>query len=129
MQASAGFIDRIVKFPAGMQCREYQSLRRNTFFMHIYRDPPAIVGDSAGSVPVKDNGDLTAVSCQVLIYGIVYDLKNKMIQPFAGKTADVHTRALANSLQSFQNGYTGGIVGFFFCHSYLPFKSTYMIPV
>ena len=42
-----------------------------------------------------------------------------MIQTLSGNAANIHTRTLPDSLQTFQYRNTAGIIGAFFCHIFL----------
>ena len=116
MKSTTRLISRIVKFTACMKRRKYQSLRRHSLFVHIYRDSTSVVCYSTGTVLLQNYMDQAAVSCQVFIYCIIHDLVDQMIQSLPGYTSDIHTRTFADRFQSFQNRYTPCIVGFFFRH-------------
>ena len=116
MKSTTRLISRIVKFTACMKRRKYQSLRRHSLFVHIYRDSTSVVCYSTGTVLLQNYIDQAAVSCQMFIYGIIHDLVDQMIQSLPGYTSDIHTRTFADRFQSFQNRYTPCIVGFLFRH-------------
>ena len=79
MKSSAGLIGRIIKFTACMKSCKYKSLCRYSFLMHIYRDSPSVVCYCTGTILLQNYMDQTAVSCQMFIYCVIYDLINEMI--------------------------------------------------
>ena len=79
MKSSAGLIGRIIKFTACMKSCKYKSLCRYSFLMHIYRDSSSVVCYCTGTIFLQNYMDQTAVSCQMFIYCVIYDLINEMI--------------------------------------------------
>ena len=79
MKSSAGLIGRIIKFTACMKSCKYKSLCRHSFLMHIYRNSSSIIRNRTGTIFLQNYMDQTAVSCQMFIYCVIYDLINEMI--------------------------------------------------
>ena len=79
MKSSAGLIGRIIKFTACMKSCKYKSLCRHSFLMHIYRNPSSVIRNCTGTIFLQNYMDQTAVSCQMFIYCVIYDLINEMI--------------------------------------------------
>ena len=79
VKSSACLVSGIVKFAACMKRSKYQSLCRHSFLMHIYRDSPSVVCYCTGTILLQNYMDQTAVSCQMFIYCVIYDLINEMI--------------------------------------------------
>ena len=127
MEPAAGFIGVIVKFPACMQRRKYQSLRADPLFMHSHRNPPAIVGYRSGTVGVQDYGNPAAIPCQMFVYRVIYNFINQMVQTLCGYTADIHSGPHPHCFQPFQYGNAGGIIGFILCHATTSFFQIYLL--
>ena len=123
VETAAGLVCGIVELAACMQGRKDKTLRGHSFLMHIYRDSSSVICYGRGTVLLQCHMDLTAISGKVLIYCIVYDLIDQMIQSLAGYTSNIHTRSFPDCLQSFQNRDTASIIGLLFCHGYIHFLS------
>ena len=107
-----------------MKCGKYKSLCRYSLFMHIYRDSSSVVCNCTGSVFLQNHMDQTAVSRQMFIHRIIYDLIDQMVKTSGRNTSDIHSRTLTDRLQTLQNRDTPCIIGFFLCHiCYLSFLS------
>ena len=102
MKSTACLISRVVKFTACMEGGKYKTLCRYPFRMHIYRNSSSIISDRTGAV--------------FLIYRIVHDLIDQVVQAFSGYASDVHSRTFPNSFQSFQDRNTTRVVSVFLCH-------------
>ena len=57
----------------------------------------------SAAVCMQKHVDIGAETGQRLVDGVVHDLIYQMVQTAAGGGADIHTGALADSLQAFQN--------------------------
>ncbi|GLX94839.1 hypothetical protein Hesp01_27890 [Herbidospora sp. NBRC 101105] len=68
------------------------------------RDAPAVVHDPHAVVGEQGDLDGVAVSGQGLVDGVVHNLVHKVVETTLSGRADVHTRALANRLKTFENG-------------------------
>ena len=47
--------------------------------MHVYRDSSSVIRYCTGAVLFQNYVDQAAVSCQMFIYCVIYDLINEMI--------------------------------------------------
>src|SRR5439155_3565243 len=63
----------------------------------------AIVNDGRAAVLVERDVDLRAAARQGLVNGVVDHLIQEVVQPIRPGAANVHRRALANTLQTLQN--------------------------
>ncbi len=71
--------------------------------LHIDRDAAAVVPDLSRMIRVQHDLDVRAVPSQRLVHGVVDDLPQAVQEPAAVGGADVHPRALADSLKPFQH--------------------------
>jgi hypothetical protein len=69
--------------------------------MNIDRNSASVIGDRHGPIGMKNHGDTGTVPGQSLVYGVVYNLEDHVVQSSAivGIT-DVHARALSDSIQT-----------------------------
>jgi len=87
----------------------------------VDRDPAAIVADGDGAIDVDGDLDLVAMSGEMLVDGVVQDLRDAVVEGAFIGAADVHARLLADSLESFEFAQLGGVIcargaRFFVCH-------------
>ena len=66
-----------------MKGGKYQSFCGDSFLMHIYRNSSSIICNCAGAILFQNYMNQAAVSCQMFIYCIVYDLIDQVIQTFS----------------------------------------------
>src|SRR5688572_12552418 len=80
--------------------------------MFIHRDAAAVIGNRDGAaVGVERQGDVRREGVQRLVYGVVENLPDQMVQATGAYAADVHAGTLANRLESFEYGDVfGGVV-------------------
>ena len=67
-------------------------------------DAAAVVGDGDRVVRVDGHGDLRAEAGQRLVDGVVDDLVDEVVQTHHAGRADVHAGALADGLETFEDG-------------------------
>ena len=103
VQASAGLVGAVVKFTAGVQGRKHHALRADSFFMHADRYPSPVIRDSTGTVSFKSDMDRVAEPGQMLVYGIIHDLIDQVVQSPCGNTADIHTGPGPDGFEPFQD--------------------------
>ena len=105
METAGHLIGVVVEFAAGVE-HGHDDLGGGTAFfrMDIHRNAAAVVGYGHRLVAVDSDGDLAAIAGQGLVDGIVHDLEHHMVQAGAiVRIADVHARALADSVQTPQD--------------------------
>ena len=78
--------------------------------LDIHGDAAAVVGDLDDVVLQDLDFDVVAVTGQSLVDGVVHDLVHQMVQAALAGGADIHTGALAHSLQTFQDLDLAGVV-------------------
>ncbi len=104
MQTAGDLVAAAAEFTAGVQHGVYHLQSRSAGLgLDVHGDATAVVGDGDGIAGIDGDGDVLAVARQRFVNGVVHNLVYQMVQSRAGCGTDVHTRALANSLQSFQN--------------------------
>ena len=116
VQAAGGAIGPVLEFPAGMERREDHLQRaRAALGMAVHGHPAAVVGDGHGRpVGVQRHLHVLGVAVHRLVHRVVEDLPNKVVQAGRPDAADVHAGALADRLQSVEDGYVPGRISF--CH-------------
>ena len=97
MKSTACLISRVVKFTACMEGGKYKTLCGYPFRMHIHRYSASIIGDRTGTVFLQSHLNIRAVTGQMLIYRIVHNLIDQVVQTFPGYASDVHSRTFPNS--------------------------------
>ena len=77
----------------------------------IDRDAAAVVGDADAAVLAQDHRDVAGVARHCLVYGVIDNLVDQVVQsPLAGG-ADVHAGALADGVEPLKDGDRAGVVG------------------
>lgn len=71
--------------------------------MNIYGNAAAVISHRNGVVLVESDPNMFGVSGESLVYGIVSDFPDEMMQAFAIGGSDVHSGALSDRFQPFQN--------------------------
>ena len=106
MQTTAGLVGGIIEFTAGMKSREYQALRTDSFFVHSHGNTTSVVFYRGGAIRFQSYFYRIAVSGQMLVHRVIYDLVDQVVQTLGGDTADIHSGSLSYRFQTFQNGNT-----------------------
>ena len=78
--------------------------------MHFHRNTAAVVSDRTGTVRFQSHPNRGAGSRQMLIYRIIYNLINQVIQSFGSNASNIHAGALAHCFQPFQYGNTVRVI-------------------
>ena len=113
MQPPRDFVGVVIKLTAGVKHSHYNLGRRHTFFMHLSRNPAAVVGDADRFIRMNDHRNFRAVACQRLVNGVINQLKYHVVQARAViRITDVHTRPLPDSIQAFKHLNAVRIVSF-----------------
>ncbi len=71
--------------------------------MYVNRNASSVVAFSDGIVLVYDYGYLVAVSCEMLVYGVIYNLLKNMMKSSFACVANVHCRTLPDAFKTFQD--------------------------
>ena len=71
--------------------------------MHIHWNTAAIIDDRDAVIRMDRDIHLIAVASQRLIDRVIDDLIDQMMQTALRRTADIHTRTLADGLEALQN--------------------------
>ena len=95
MQTTAGLVGGVVELTAGMQSREHQTFRADSFFMHSHGNTTSVIFYGGGTVRLQSYFYRIAVSGQMLVHRVVYDLVDQMVQTLGGDTADIHSGSLS----------------------------------
>ena len=105
MQAATAGVVLVREFPARVKHREDDLQRRLlVLLVSVDRNPSPVVRDGTGrAVFVKRDFDFGAVTGEVLVDGVVDNLPQKMMQPLAVDTSDVHRRPHPHSLEPFKD--------------------------
>ena len=101
MQAAGNLVAAVTELTACMQyCHDNLNSRLLFLFHHIHGDTTAVI-DNRNAVILMDNYlDITAVAGQSLVNTVVHNLIHQMVQTAGGRTADIHSRSFAYSLQA-----------------------------
>ena len=78
--------------------------------VRVRGDAAPVVPDADALVRVDGDLDAVAVAADRLVYGVVDDLVDEVMEAPAPGVPDVHAGALANGLESFQYLYASGVV-------------------
>ncbi len=105
MQTARFFISvAAAEFSAGMQYSEDNRWRRNAFiFVYPCRNASSVIFDANAPVRVNRNFNCIAIPGQYLVFGVIDDLPDKMVQAAASGRADVHSRSDTYCGQAFEN--------------------------
>ena len=104
VQPARDLVALAVKLAAGVQRREDDLGRRLAVLSHRSdRHPPPVVGDGDGVIGVDGYQDLRAVPGECLVYGIVDDLPNEVVETSRPRGSNVHTRPPLDGLEALQD--------------------------
>ena len=101
VQTSACLICRVIELTTGMKRCIDKTLCRHTFGMHIDRHTTSIICNRGRTVFFQCDMNLAAVSCQMFIYRIIYNLIDQMVQTFCRYASDIHSRSFSYRFQTF----------------------------
>ena len=74
MQAAACLVGGVVKLAARVKRCEYHPLCGYALRMHSHGDSAPVILHRTGAVRLQHHMDMTAVSCEMLVHRIIYDL-------------------------------------------------------
>jgi len=112
VQAAGHRVGLAVELAAGVQ-RGHDDLDRRPVLhgVVVHRDAAAVVVDPDSAIGQQRHVDGVAVPGQRLVHGVVHDLVDEVMQPALAGRADVHSRALADSLKALEYRDRACIVG------------------
>ena len=112
VQAAGDGVGLAVELPARVQGGEHDLDGRTLFHrMLVDGDAAAVVGDPDPAVGEQGDVDAVAVPGQRLVYGVVHDLVDEVVQAALTGRADVHTGTLAYCLKALQDRDRTCVVG------------------
>ena len=103
MQASRHLVGVVVELAARVEHREHDFRGRPTALVHVDRNPASVVDDRDRVVDVDGDVDLVAETGEGFVDGVVDDLVHEMVKAWLTGRADVHGRALAHGLETFEH--------------------------
>lgn len=104
VQAAGDLVSAAAELAACVQFGQDEFDRRNALLvMDARRDAAPVVFHRAGAVLVDGDTDGVAISRQRFVDGVVDDLLNEMMQAAFIRGPDIHTGALSDRLQPFEN--------------------------
>jgi len=103
VETAGNLVALVVELTAGVQHREHNFGCRPAVRHVVDRDAPAVVDHGNRIVNVDRDVDLVAEAGQRLVYGVVDDLVDKVVQPGRTRGADVHGRPHADGLQALEH--------------------------
>jgi hypothetical protein len=105
VQTARDLVGVLVEFPAGMELGHDDLGRAHPLFgVKLHGNAAAVVADRNAVVGVQGDADFGRVAGQRLVDAVVDDLVDHVVQARAViGVADIHARALADSLQPLEN--------------------------
>ncbi len=104
MQTAGDFITAAAKLTAGVQHGHDHFKGRFLFLgMDIHRNTAPIIRHGDTAVGVNGDDDPVAGSSQGFVDRVIDYFVNQVVKGFEIGSANIHTRAAANSLEPFQN--------------------------
>ena len=110
MQTAGHRVGVGVELAAGVQLGHDDLDGGDTGGVHPDRDATAVVDDLDATVGEQGDLDLGGVAGHGLVDGVVDDLPDQVVQAALTGGTDVHARALANRLESLEDGDGGSAV-------------------
>ena len=110
MQSSTCLISIVIEFSSCVQRRKYNAGSRYSLRMHANRNSTSVVLYRTGTICLKGDPDFIAGTRQMLIYRIIDNLIDQMIESFGRGTSDIHSRTFPDCFKSFQYRYTACII-------------------
>ena len=103
VQTARHLVAVVVELAAGVEHRQRDFGGRAAAAVLIDGDAAAVVHDGDRVVDVDGDVDLIAVAGQRLVYRVVDDLVDEVVQPGGAGRADVHRRTLADRLEALED--------------------------
>ena len=86
-----------------MEDRQNDLDSRHAAFVHVNRDTTTVIDNGNAVVFVDRYVNLIAIASQCLIDGVIYNLIDQVVKAALRRTADIHTRTHADSLEPLEN--------------------------
>ena len=103
MQPAGHLVRTLAEFAAGVKVGEDQLQGGYLVYgMLVHRNAPAVVLHGAGTVEMDRHPDRLRIAGQRLVYGIVDDLENAVVEPPFMGVPDVHVGPLSHTLQALE---------------------------
>ena len=114
MKSTGNLVGVVIEFAAGMKFRQDDFGGSLPLLRHDLRGNAAtVVGDGDRPVDVDADMNFGAVPRERFVDGVVDNFVDQVVKSIDARRADVHRRALTNSLKSFKNlDLIGTIAGF-----------------
>ena len=104
MQAGGHLVAAAAELSAGVEAGQDQFEGGHSFFLvDVDRDAPAVVLDLDAAVGVQGDRDLGGVTGQGLVYRVVHDLVDQVVETGRGGRADVHARTPPHMLPALED--------------------------
>ncbi len=117
VQSAGNLVSAFVELAAGVEHGQDHFHGRFAFklgvpdFLHwVHGDPAAVIGDRADILFFQDNFYLVATAGHDLVYTVVHDFVDQVVEALQAGGTDIHSRALAHGLEAFHDLYFGRIV-------------------
>jgi hypothetical protein len=116
VQTTGDRVAAAAKFSTGVQHSENNFNRRLFLYrVHLHRNTSTVVGDLDPTLWGYEDIDVVAVTGKCFVDGVVDNFINQVVKAARTGRADIHSGALANSLETFKNLNASGVVaGFLF---------------
>ena len=104
VQTSGNFVGVLVELTTRVQHR--QNDRSGTHPLcrvHVSRDTPSVVCDDTGTLFRKRDVDRVTIPRHRLIYRVVDNLINQVMQAAMARIADIHPRSFSDGFKSFED--------------------------
>ena len=104
VQTARDLISAAAEFSARVQNCKYNLNRRYAFLgVNTDRNTTAVIGYRYGIVGIYVDLDFGTVAGKRLIYGVVHNFINKMVQTCRRSRPDIHSGTFSNCFKSFKN--------------------------
>ena len=117
MQAATDVVAAVLaaELAAGVQLGHHDVDGGGAAGVHLDRDSAAVVGDLDAAVLEDPDVDLGRIAGHRLVDRVVDDLPDEVVQTTLAGGPDIHARAFADRLQTFQDGDGAGAVFLLLC--------------
>ena len=72
-------------------------------FVHVHRNAAAVVDDGYRVIFVDSDTYILCITCKGLVDRVVHDFVDKVMKAFGRDVANIHGRAFAHGLQTFED--------------------------